>query len=594
MAEPKTAAEHYNVGCALQAEGNHAAAVPHYETALKLKPDFASAANNLGNAWVALGRRDAAARAFRQAVGAQPDHPNALASLGGILLEQGDVAGAVTLLERCIARNPKHLMALLHMASACHVLKRPSAAVAHYRSALAELPKHAALHNNLGSRLVDAGRPAEAIAAFAQALALDPSFAVAHSNLVLTRQYLPGLGAADHLADAKGWDARHGRPRASLLPPPPNTRDPERVLRLGYVSGDLRRHPVGFFMAGPLAHHDRARFDVVVYNAGSADAYTELLRHAHHTWRDIRTVGDRDAAQLIRADAIDILVDLAGHTSGNRLTLFAMKPAPVQITAGGHTGTTGCAAIDYLVSDRYETPEGAEQGFAEGLIRMPGGYVCYAPPETAPEVGPLPAARTGTITFGCFNNIAKLNNELASVWARVLAAVPNSRLLLRAGPLDEPATAQHVRRIFTDSGVPPERLALAGGADHTTFLGFYNDLDIALDPFPYSGGLTTLEALWMGVPVVTLAGATFAGRHSLSHLTNAGLGELVAHTRDEYVAIGQTLARSLERLADLRRGMRVRLRASPLLDASGYTQALEAAYREAWRDWCAQAHQPPR
>lgn len=584
--EPTTAVEHYNLACALQADGKLAEAVRHYGAALELKPDFASAANNLGNALVALRQPDAAVQSFRQVLELQPDHANALASLGGLLVDAGKPDEAVPLLERCLAKHPRSFMARVMMAQACHALHCPAAAAAEYRRAIEIEPMHAPLHNNLGSRLVEAGLPAEAVAAFERALSLDPAFALAHSNRVLARQYVPGVSVADQLADARAWDSRHGAPRAGRLPPPANARDPERPLRIGYVSADFRRHPVGFFMTGPLAHHDHGRFRIFCYAAGRLDAYTARLAREGVTWRDIRTLPDDAAAAAIRADGIDILVDLAGHTAGNRLTLFAMKPAPIQITAGGHTGTTGCSAIDYLVTDGFESPPGAEQGFSETLIRMPHDYVCYAPPDYAPAVGPLPAERSGTITFGCLNNIAKLNAEVAALWVKVVGAVPGSRLMLRGAPLAERATADTLRATFAAAGLDAARLVIGGGADHAAFLGFYNEIDIALDPFPYSGGLTTLEALWMGAPVVSLAGATFCGRHSLSHLTNAGLAELVAATPAQYVAIASNLAHDHARLAALRQGLRARMQASPLLDAAGYTRALEEAYRAAWRRFC--------
>ncbi len=584
---PKDAANHYNLACAYQAEGKMEEAIGHYLGALQLKPDFTAAANNLGNAFRATGRPREAEQYFREVLKSDPNHANALAILGSILIDSGRLDEAVRHLQRCTEHNPNFLAGHAHLARAYESARMNEASAAEYVKAAELSNTPAPFLNNAGSRLTDVGKVAEACAVYERALKLDPSLSVAHSNLIFCRQYLPGLSAADHLAAARAWDARHGRPRANLLPPPANARDPLRLLNVGYVSADFRRHPVGFFMRGPFERHDRTQFRIFCYSNGRTDSYTETLRKEGDTWRDVRPLDDRKLTDQIRADGIDVLVDLAGHTAGNRLSAFAMRPAPVQIIAGGHTGTTGMAAIDALVSDRYETPDGAEANFSEGLIRMPGGYICYTPPDYAPAVGALPAARAGHVTFCCFNNNAKLNVEVAALWKRVLDAVPNARLLLRAAPFSEPATTDYTRKLFTGVGIDQKRLILAGGAEHATFLGFYNEADIALDPFPYTGGLTTLEALWMGVPVVALAGTTFAGRHSLSHLTNAGLPELVAQTPDDYVRIARDLAHDPHRIAALRAGLRQRLINSPLLDGAGYTRALEAAYRALWQAWCA-------
>jgi predicted O-linked N-acetylglucosamine transferase (SPINDLY family) len=585
-AHPTNASLHFNLACALQGIGRQGEAIAHYLAALQIQPALVSAANNLGNAFMAMGRQDDAATYFRLALASDPNHPNALVCLGGILLETGRDGEALELLERAVQHHPGNFNARVLLVQACDRADRRDEADLHLAKAAELKPDDANVRNNVGTRLLSAGRTAEAVREIERAVALDPTAAMLHSNLILSRLYLPNLTATDHLAEARTWNDRHGKPRLGRLPPLANDRDPERPLRIGYVSADFYRHPVGFFMNGPLAHHDRAKFNIHCYSSGRPDAYTEQLRHKGDIWRDVRRASDDDLARAIRQDGIDILVDLAGHTAANRLTVFAMRAAPVQIVGGGHTGTTGLGAIDYLISDSFETPEGYERFYSETLLRMPHDYVCYTPPAYAPAINNLPAMADGTVTFCCYNNIAKLNEEVADVWVEILNQVPGSRLKIEARPLRQAAIADRLRALFTARGIDGNRILLGGGAPHEAFLDFYLQADIALDPLPYSGGLTTLESLWMGVPVVTLPGEGFAARHSLSHLSNLGHPELAAKDRTDYIRIAVGLAQDRTRLAELRRSLRPRMAASPLTDTIGYTRALERTYRDVWRKWC--------
>jgi predicted O-linked N-acetylglucosamine transferase (SPINDLY family) len=289
---------------------------------------------------------------------------------------------------------------------------------------------------------------------------------------------------------------------------------------------------------------------------------------------------------MIRQDGIDILVDLAGHTAGNRLPVFARKPAPVQASWAGYVGTTGLAAIDYLITDRWQSPAGSERYMAESLARLPDGYVCWSVPGHAPEVGPLPATSAGAVTFGCFNTLAKINPPVIALWARLFRQLPGSRLVLKTRELADTSVREHILELFDAEGVTAARITLEDRSPHPELLARYNGIDIALDAFPYSGGVTTIEALWMGVPVVTMPGERFASRHSLSHLSNIGLEELVADGPDDYLRIAAALARDLPRLQALRRGLRNRMRASPLLQSQRFTRGLEETFRAMWRSWC--------
>ena len=418
-------------------------------------------------------------------------------------------------------------------------------------------------------------------------VALDPEYAEGHSSLVQALHYSPELDSDTVSGEARRWYDMHAAALGAQARAYENSRDPDRRLRVGYVSADFRSHPVGWFFAPVFEHHDRKRFEVFCYSGvAHPDDFTETFRRQAECWRE--TLGDNDEklAERIRADAIDILIDLSGHTRGHRLLTFARQPAPVQVTAGGHYDTTGMDAIDYLIADRFHAPEGAERYFSETLIRMPHDYICYEPPAYAPDVSGPPSLRRGYMTFGCYNNLSKLNDDVIALWAKILQALPTSRLRLQTRELNDAPTAERILDLFAERGIARERLHLLGGVPHRELLDAYGEIDIALDPFPYSGGLTTLEALWMGVPVVTLTGQTFCGRHSTSHLNNVGLSELVTATAADYVATAVALTQDTDRLTTLRRGLRAQMATSPLCDAKGYTRALEAAYREMWKKYC--------
>ncbi|MEW6330081.1 MAG: hypothetical protein AB1560_01340 [Pseudomonadota bacterium] len=381
---------------------------------------------------------------------------------------------------------------------------------------------------------------------------------------------------------------RREAPLAALIRAHANDRSPGRRLKIGYVSSDFRRHSVAWFIEPVLAQHDRERFEVHCYaNHFQEDEVTRrIMSHADH-WCRIFGTPDEGVADQIRADRIDILVDLNGHTAMNRLLVFARKPAPVQVTWLGYPNTTGLSAMDYRLTDGFADPVGQTGHLhSEKLVRLPECFSCYQPPADAPAVSELPARNKGRVSFGSFNKLNKITPGVMKLWAGILRAVPGSRLILKSTGLGEPAMQQTVRDAFMRREVTPDRIELLGhdpsSAGH---LGRYADIDIGLDPFPYNGTTTTCEALWMGVPVVTLAGKVHAGRVGVSQMSNLGLTELIARTPEEYIAITTSLARNLEDLARLRSELRDRLLASPLTDAPRFTRNLEQAYHNMWEDW---------
>ena len=545
---------HFNLGNALADSGRLADAAASFRRAAELSPGDAAIRFALGETLARMGENAGAAEAYAVTVALDPRHAKAHAALGALRLDANDYPGARAVLDKAIALDPD----------------------------LAEA------HLNLGLLQVAAGDADSGLAATRRALRLKPSLVAAHSNLVQQMSYSARCSAADILAEARRWNDAHAKPLAAQIQPLTNQRDPERRLKVGYVGGDFRAHPVGFFTLALFAHHDADAFETFVYMTHPRmDAVSEKIRSSVAQWRDVAAKGDAELADMIRADGIDILVDMAGHTAKNRLLALAMRPAPVQAVGGGVMGATGVDAVDYFLADRVEIPPGFEKFYSEAVVRLPHDNVCYAPPEHATPVAPLPAKTNGRITFGCFNAAAKVTSETVALWARVLAAVPDSRLLLKSFAYADAGTRARFLRLFAEAGVPESRVTLEGPSPHAELLAAYGRVDIALDPMPYSGGLTTLESLWMGVPVVSLPGETFASRHSASHLTNAGLPELIAATADDYVAIARRLASGLDSLGALRAGLRARLAASPVCDGAAYARGLEAAYREMWRRWCA-------
>ena len=423
----------------------------------------------------------------------------------------------------------------------------------------------------LSSELADAGAPADSAAASARLCQLN---------------YRPDQTQAQLYREHIAWAERFAPPPAAAHPNPP---EPGRPLRVGYVSGDFRRHPVAFFVEPILRCHDRGAIQPICYsNCNERDDLNAHLRTLVPDWRDIDQLDDDAVAALIRRDRIDILVDLSGHTARNRLLVFARKPAPVQVTAIGYVNTTGLAAIDYRLTDAWCDPPGRDETlYSETLWRLPGGFNCYAPPNGLPAPGPPPLAASGPVTFGSFNNLDKISNEVLDLWVELIRSVPAARLVLKTKTLSEPAVGDAIRARFAAAGLDPARIELIEwSATLREHFEHYQRIDIALDPFPYNGTTTTCDALMMGVPVIALAGDRHAARVSASILARLGLEVLVAPDLPGYLARAQVLAQKPDALANLRATLRRRIAASPLADAPGYARSLEAAYREMWRRWC--------
>jgi predicted O-linked N-acetylglucosamine transferase (SPINDLY family) len=403
----------------------------------------------------------------------------------------------------------------------------------------------------------------------------------------LTLHYHPGYDAKMILGELRRWNEQHAEPRKKVIAPHANDRDPDRPLRIGYVSADFRQHACAHFLLPLFCHHDRRQFEVTCYaDVANPDNMTQRLRDQVQCWHKINGRTDAEVSALIRENQIDILVDLAGHTADNRLQCFAGKPAPIQVTYLGYPNSTGLSAIDYRLTDAHADPPGLTDAFCtEWLIRLPQTFLCFRPSEESPVSSALPALASGQITFGCFNALAKITAEMAGIWSQILRCLPQSRLMLKCRGLSDEDARRRLRELFPD--IAADRLVLHDWIDSRRgHLALYDQVDIALDSYPYHGTTTTCEAMWMGVPVITLAGTDHRSRVGVSLMSNVGLPELIAQTPEQYVQIAADLANDLPRLAELRRTLRSRMQASPLMDAPRFARNVEAAYRQMWRTWC--------
>ena len=502
------------------------------------------------------GRLVQAEAIYRQVLDWQPRHPEAHNDLGLVLTSQGRLEQARTHFERALALRPAS----------------PEA------------------NDNLARTLKNLGLPDEAVPYYRRAADLSPGDAQLHSNLVFALQYQPGLDAATLGGEFQRWHERHAAPLAAGVRSHSNGPSPERRLKIGYVSADFRQHPASFFLYPLLRAHDARQVEVFIYaSVRKPDAVTAGLRTLAAVWRDVGALSDETLAARIRADGIDILVDLSMHTIFGRLPVFARRPAPVQVSWLAYAGTTGLPAIDYRLTDAHmDPPSAGPSPFPGGEpVRLPDSWCCYHPLAETPAVADLPAGDGRPVTFGCLNQFAKVNPEVLRLWGRVLAAVPGSLLLLHAP--DEETVHRRVRSLLAETGgeaVDGSRVSFVPPQGRQDYLRTYGRIDIGLDPFPFNGMTTTCEALWMGVPVITTLGQTPGARVGGGLLATVGLGELVAHSDAGLVEIAVALAGDLPRLAHLRATMRARLQASPLMDGPRFARHVEAAYRAMWRRWC--------
>jgi predicted O-linked N-acetylglucosamine transferase (SPINDLY family) len=551
-ANPNDAGLHAAIGAALYHKRQFEAALTACQDALKLNPRLAQAHNVMSLIYKALGRHAEAAQAAEQASTLLPESEEVLVNLGEGLRATGKV----------------------------------DEAVAHYRKALERFPNSSDFHNNLANLYKDQGLLDDAIDQYQRAIAIRPA---PHyfSNYLYTLLYHPGYSADAYFREARRYDALVAGPVKSDLPASyPNPRDPGKRLRIGYLSSEFRQHALGLNLLPLITRHDKSQFEIFIYSEVlNPDFYTFRLRQFADKWQDVHGLSDADLASLVRRDQIDILVDLHQHIAGNKLPLYARKPAPVQVGFAGFPNTTGLSANDYRLTDPYLEPlppDGPQQPSSETPLRLPHSFWCYHPAVEVP-VNDLPALANGFVTFGNLNNFCKLNEGVYDLWIRILSAFPNSRLLLLA-----PAGSHRdrVHAYFDKNGIAGARDRFSDRLPSGDYYQLYHQIDLSLDSLPCNGHTTSMDSFFMGVPVTTIIGDRLFGRATWSQLSNLGLPELAGKNADEFVALSIALAKDLPRLADLRRTLRDRMKASPLMDDAGFAKGVESAYREAWRRYC--------
>ena len=491
------------------------------------------------------GNMDAFLRMCQDIVDANAGNVDALLHVGSLLLSYGFLSGAKACMEQVLRLAPTDLRPLVDLANIAQ----------------------------------QAGNHAESRRLYALLLAQLPDHPVIRRNALLSLEYDPAASDAERFAQARAWGDWAVHKAGGMRKRPPILPLDGRPLRVGYVSADFCQHTVGLFVKDVLATHDRSRVSVYTYGAGQADDWVTAAVRRTSDWRDIRNLDDVAVAELIRNDGIDVLVDLSGHTAGSRLTVFAHRPAPVQVSWLGYFATTGLSVMDAVLLDEWHAPPDMEAQFVEQIIRLEGGRFCYTPVPFAPEeVAPAPCVTNGYVTFGSFNNTAKLNGEVIALWARVLAAVPDARLVLKWRTFQDAGMRAFVHEAFGAHGISSDRIELRSASFHADVLKEYADIDICLDPLPFTGGLTSCEALWMGVPVITWPQGQVVSRQTLAFLKAIGLDELAAETSDDYVRIAESLARDTQHIAGLRRTMRARMQQSSLCDVTVFARRLEDAF----------------
>jgi protein O-GlcNAc transferase len=586
---PANAEAYLALGIIFHQKGITDDAVGYCQKSISLDPDNAAAYNTLGNALKEKGLIDDAINAYRKAVQIDPDSAEAHTNLGMALHHKGQHDEAIACFRMSIERDPSYLQAYHGLAAALVAKWDLDEAMHMCNKALERDSKDVTAYYILGNILMTQGKLDEAETYFKHSMKIKPVDPKPYQAFLMLMSYHPKYSAQTILAEHRTFAGQFEKPSGPGILTHMNDRSVDRRIRIGYVSPDFKQHPVASFIEPVLMSYNRAQFEVFCYSDVSApDEVTNRIKGYDLEWRNIAGMSDDKVAELIRRERIDILIDLAGHTGGmNRILLFARKPAPVLASWIGYPATTGLSAMDYKIVDNYTDPPGvAEQFYTEKLLRLPDNFLCYLPDKESPDIGPLPALSSGHITFGSFNNYVKVTPEVITLWSRILRMVGDSRLIMKSMSFSDKTTRMYARNLFMDEGIGAERIELLQLVPSVReHLALYNRIDIGLDTFPYNGTTTTCEAMWMGVPVITLAGDTHASRVGVSLLSNMRLKELIADTHEEYIEIAVNLAKSPERLESLRRGLRDMMSKSPLTDAKRVTRELENCYRSMWAEW---------
>jgi protein O-GlcNAc transferase len=625
LINPDIFAAYYNLGVVLQEKKQFDEAIANYQKAIQLNPNLADLYYNLATAFQEKRKPDDAIANYQKTIQLNPNSIDAYCNLGTAFQEKGEFDNAIECYQKAIQINPDIADLHCNLGNSLKKKGQLDEAIGYYRKAIQINPIFVEAYNNLGISLYTKGMLDEAIENYGIALVLKPDFVEAYVHLGIVYQNQGNLDKAEecfrealkikpdcvfcysnllfsmnynYRHDPQALAAEHLRFSKQIIEPlsfvticHTNKREPNRKLRIGYVSPDFRRHPVSYFSEPVLIKHNSEHFEVFCYsNSPKHDEVTQRIQENADQWRNIVGMCDEDVTELIQKDEIDILVDLTGHTADNRILVFAQKPAPIQISWIGYLATTGLSTMDYKIVDNYTDPPGkTERFYTEKLLRLPESFLCYLPERDAPDVVELPALSAGHITFGSFNNFSKVTPEVFLLWAKILKELPDSCLILKGKSFRDKTTCQYAIDMFKRRDIAAQRIILQPPYPSPRHLESYNLVDIGLDTFPFNGAATTCEALWMGVPVITIAGTAYHSSVGISLLSNVGLKDLIAKTYDEYIRLAVNLSNDIERLKILRSGLRDKMAHSPLTDAERFTINLENSYREIWKTWCQSA-----
>ncbi|MEM9276162.1 MAG: tetratricopeptide repeat protein [Cyanobacteria bacterium P01_F01_bin.143] len=610
---------HLNLANCLRDSDRVTEAITHYRQVIKLQPNFVLAYRNLTQVLVDSNRSDEVIEICNAWLKIQPNNLFALNALGISLQYQGKYQPALKYFQKAVANAPNSADSLNNLGTLLRMLKRPQEALPYLQRSITINPNNDITQSNFIYALLNLGkvsqaiaqanfllqrnpnlagirllqgfaltyqaRISEAIASYEMSWQLDSQKTTPISNALFSTLYSDDLSPQELVQERRKWVNRLPAPAIKYTQWQSDDKS-DRPLKIGYLSSDLRSHPVAFFLEPILANHNPQLVTSFCYDSGGiSDETTTRLQNYSDRWLNCAGWDDQRLAQQIHDDAIDILVDLSGHTSGNRTQVLRCKPAPIQMLYIGYPESSGLDEIDYIISDEYVSPQEFAELYSEKILPVAGSFWCFRPQDFLPELQKLPALENGYITFGSFNNSAKLSPTTIRLWSQVLKAVPNSRLLLKALALEDEGTCEYFREQFMSQGIDGARVILEKPTlKIENFFASYHKIDIALDPFPYNGGTTTCQALWMGIPVISLRGQQFFSRMSYSFLSNLGMGELSAETEEEYVAIALKLTQDLNKLSQIRASLRQRMKKSPIVDAAFATEQLEKAYHRAWRD----------
>jgi predicted O-linked N-acetylglucosamine transferase (SPINDLY family) len=573
------------LGQALSEQGKFPQAVDVFKQIIAQKQDDPDLYSHLGNALRMLGLRDEAMQAYQMMLNLKPNDPKIIHQYGLVMMDVGRLEEAFNQFKYVLSIKQDYPEAHNSMSIVLQMLKQDDNALAHNLEAVRLNPNFTEAWNNLGNLYGLGGKPKEAIDAFRKSIALQPRAIPFHSNLLLNLHYSPDMTGEEVYKEHTAWAEAHLK---NFPPAQPfdNNKEGDRKLRLGIVSPDFRKHTVNAFMEPFLDSLDRNKFEVFAYSSViRPDEKTEQFKLKVDHFIDIRPIPDMHVSSMLRKDQIDVLLDLAGHTAGSRLPIFALKSAPIQITQFGYPNTTGIPGFGFRITDAFADPKGlTEANHSEELVRLPGLAWCYQPPADAPEV-PKRSPKAGAIIFGSLNNMAKHNGKVLSLWAKLLSAVPGSKLRLLSGPGQE--SVKMVRHAMQTAGVNPDRVEFLSRMEKKEYFAALGEIDIALDPFPYNGGITSCDTLWMGTPLLTLAGKTYVSRQGVSILSNVGMEDWIAKTPEEFIEKAKKFASEATRLSLLRGKLRDMVKKSSICDWKAYGSKWEETVRKLWKSWCA-------